>query len=232
MIPLDGFTILMEGASFLALNKLSPIPVQSDRSGDPGLQGILKDYLRLRDGKAPGFLEAVHRLDRRCSGVVLFASSKRTAAELGKAFSQALVCKTYWAVVDREPETSEGRLEHLIAFDPRSGKARALPPGEGAGRPGAKAAALRYRVAGRSERYILLEIVPETGRSHQIRAQLSAVGLPIRGDLKYGARRSTANGMIMLHARSLQLPDPREGQPLRVEADPPADEPLWAAFGP
>jgi 23S rRNA pseudouridine1911/1915/1917 synthase len=254
---MESFTILAEDTAILAANKLSPLPVQPEKSGDASLQDILFSLIRDRDGRTPAFFEAVHRIDRRSSGIVLFAKTKAAAAALSESFRENYVKKTYIAVVDRAPEPETGRLEHDLIWDPRTGKSYIQSQGEGSrtasgsgparGRrparpeiPDSEAAApsgtepkravLTYRVADRSERYVLLEIEPETGRSHQIRAQLAAIGLPIRGDLKYGARRSTKNGLIMLHARSMSFDHPDTGQPLSLVAPAPGTDPLWAAF--
>jgi 23S rRNA pseudouridine1911/1915/1917 synthase len=225
------YSIIHEDAAILAANKLAPLPVQPEKSGDPSLQDVLAAFLGERDGAAPAFFEAVHRIDRRSSGIVLFAKTKKAAGDLSALFRDGLVKKTYWAAIEGEPAAPEGMLEHLLLWEPRRDKARAFPSA-GPAPAGCKPASLSYRIAGRSERYILLEVAPVTGRAHQIRAQLAAAGMPIRGDLKYGARRSTRNGLIMLHARAISFEDPSSGETLELSAPPPESEALWAAFGP
>jgi len=236
------FDVLYEDDAIIVANKISALPVQKEKSGDPNLQDLLAEAEEARSGKAPEFLEAVHRIDRRASGIVLLAKSKKAAAALSDALREGLVKKTYLAVVDSEPTPAEGRLEHDIAWDQRNSKARikGLPagkaekPGSGGARdPGLefKKASLSYRVAAKSDRYVLLEIDLETGRPHQIRAQLAAIGLPVRGDLKYGARRSTKNGMIMLHDWRVEFAHPTGGKALTFVAPPPDTDNLWGAFG-
>lgn len=239
------FQILYEDDVLLAAAKMTACPAQADSSGDPSLQSLLADFLRERDG-GQAFLEAAHRIDRRTSGVVLFGKSHRAVSTLDAAFRAHRVRKTYWAVPERDPEAAEGRLIHKLVRDPRKNRTLAVPfkgdtgPWEGAfGSPLNPAAAARippelaildYRVIGRSERYALLEVRPLTGKTHQIRAQLAAMGCPLRGDLKYGARRSCRNALIMLHARSISFEHPLTGEWMEIVAPVPADEPLWQAF--
>jgi 23S rRNA pseudouridine1911/1915/1917 synthase len=225
------YEVLLEDDAVIVVNKLLPLPVQPEKTGDPSLQDIIRKKLRGIGGAAP-YLEAAHRIDRRSSGIVAFAKTQAAAADLGEQFrgeGASPVKKTYWAVVDALSGPEEGRLEHFLVWDARTGKSRAFAADPG---KGAKKAILLYRLAGKSERYVLLEIEPLTGRTHQIRAQLAATGMSIRGDLKYGARRSTRNGLIMLHARSIAFAHPSTGVGIALTARPPLSEPLWDAFGP
>lgn len=215
------FDVIYEDPDLVVVNKLAAVPVLPDKSGDSSLKDFLAE---LRPGK---FVEPVHRLDRRTSGAVAFAKSKHCLAALSEAFRERRVEKTYWAVTEKAPDPSSGTLRHKLVHDKRRNQAKAVPVEAGSG---GDIAELSYELVGKSERYFLLAVKPLTGKTHQIRAQLSAAGYPVRGDLKYGARRSTKNGLIMLHARELafELPDKRR---VDVIAAPPPDEPLWDAFG-
>ena len=215
------FDVIYEDGDLVVVNKLAAVPVLPDKSGDSSLKDFVSS---LRPGK---FVEPAHRLDRRTSGAVAFAKTKQSLAALSEAFRERRVEKTYWAVTERAPVPESGRLRHRVIHDKRRNQARAVAP-EGPNASG-DLVELEYELVGRSERYFLLAVRPLSGKTHQIRAQLSAAGYPIRGDLKYGARRSTSNGLIMLHARELsfELPDRRR---VDVIADPPPDEPLWSAF--
>lgn len=223
----DQYSIIFEDADLIVADKLGPLPVQAEKSGDPSLQDLLSARIEAAEGATPAFLEAVHRIDRRSSGAIVFARSKKAAAALSEALRQGKIAKTYLAVVDRPPEPQVGSLVNWLRWDPRKDKAFVVAEGS----PDAKKAILSYRVRTRSERYTCLEISLETGRPHQIRAQLAAIGLPVRGDLKYGARRSTPNGLIMLHAFRLRFSHPSTGQSLELEAPLPPGDPLWEAFG-
>jgi len=227
---LDSYSILYEDEDILVANKLAPLPVQPEKSGDPSLQDLLREELASREGAVPSAatqVEAAHRIDRRASGAVVFAKTHIALSTLEAAFRDKRVEKEYLACVEREPEKPQGRLEHRLAWDKRRNLVRVLPADSASG----KQAILEYRLAGRSERYFFLEVKLITGRHHQIRAQLSAIGCPIRGDLKYGAKRSAPSGLIMLHARRVALEQPRTRERLELEAPFPAAEPLWVACG-
>ena len=213
------FDVIYEDNGMVIVNKLAAVPVLPDKSGDLSLKEFLSQF---RPGK---FMEPAHRLDRRTSGAVAFAKNKQALAALSQAFREKQVEKTYWAVTERAPEPQRGTLRNRLVHDKRRNVAKALPLDAGNG----DLVELSYELVGSSERYFLLAVRPLTGKTHQIRAQLAAAGLPVRGDLKYGARRSTGNGLIMLHSRSLRLVA-EEGQHVEIQADPPPDEPLWAAF--
>ncbi|MEN6364460.1 MAG: RluA family pseudouridine synthase [Rectinema sp.] len=225
---MDQYVILHEDDDILVANKLAPLPVQKDKSGDMSLQEILGATHTNRGDKNSVF-EAAHRVDRRTSGVVVFAKTRHALVALEAAFREREIRKTYIACVEREPQPASGTLEHVIRFDRRSNLSKALPKGSPTG-PDSVDAKLDYTLVCRSERYFFLEIAPETGRHHQIRAQLAAAGWPIRGDLKYGARRSCKSGRIMLHAVSLEFTHPRTGERVVFHAPFPTDEPLWTVF--
>lgn len=245
---MTAYTILYVDEDLLVANKLAPIPVQPERSGDPSLQELLRDELGA--GEKASILEAAHRIDRRASGAVLFARTRKALSTLEADFRARRIDKRYIACVEREPQPSEGRLEHRLLWDKRRNVVRALPlsaadlegdpaaerSGAAGGdrargaRPARERAILDYRCVGRSDRYFFVEVELITGRHHQIRAQCSAAGFPIRGDIKYGARRSAPCGLIMLHARRLSLAQPRTGARIDVLAPFPEAEPLWQAF--
>ena len=176
---------------------------------------------------------AVHRLDVPVSGCAVFARTSGALAFLSAAFANQAVEKKYWAIVELPEsalpaaENKKTELVHWIQFDSKRNKSIACnEPG-----PGRKKAVLRYRQAGKGENYLFLEVELVTGRHHQIRAQLAQLGLHVKGDLKYGARRSERNGGIRLHARSLSFPNPTEnGSRITVLADPPLSDNLWQAF--
>jgi 23S rRNA pseudouridine1911/1915/1917 synthase len=223
----EPYSILYEDEDMLIANKIAPIPVQPEKTGDKSLQDLLRAELGSREGVDPApFLEAAHRIDRRASGSVIFAKTHIALSTLEAAFRDKRIEKEYIACVEREPEPPEGRLEHKLAWDKRRNIVRALKADSVSG----KQALLEYRVAGRSDRYFFVAVKLITGRHHQVRAQLAAIGCPIRGDLKYGARRSAPSGLIMLHARRLVLSQPRTEERLEVEAPFPQAEPLWEAF--
>jgi 23S rRNA pseudouridine1911/1915/1917 synthase len=243
----ESYRILYEDEDILVANKLAPIPVQPEKTGDKSLQDLLRDALTEReelskrdmpighdastgrkppDGRDAPFLEAAHRIDRRASGAVLFAKTHIALSTLEAAFRDKRVKKEYLACVEREPEPRQGKLEHNLAWDKRRNVVRALAPGSKSG----KSAALEYSVAGKSDRYFFVSVNLITGRHHQVRAQLAAIGCPIRGDLKYGARRSSPSGLIMLHARRLSFFQPRTQEAIDILAPFPEAEPLWAAY--
>lgn len=218
--------ILYEDNHIIIVNKRSGEIVQGDKTGDTPLSELLKDYIKKRDGK-PGnvFMGVVHRLDRPVSGVVVFAKTSKALARLNAMFAAGDVHKTYWAITRNLPEPQEAMLTHYITSTERNNKSTA----HDAPVPGSKEARLRYRTIGSSERYYLLEVQLMTGRKHQIRVQLSANGTPVRGDLKYGDKRSNPDGSISLHARRIQFTHPVSGKNIDVTAPVPEDV-LWQAL--
>lgn len=221
--------IIYEDNHLLAINKHINEPVQGDSSGDAPLLELVKEFIKQRDTK-PGnvFMGLPHRLDRPTSGLVVLAKTSKALTRLGKQFKGRNVRKIYWAVVDHMPSADHGTLEHYLWKNRTQNKSYSVSAAK-AEKKGAKLARLSYTLVGATDNYYLLEIEIETGRHHQIRAQMAAVGCYIKGDLKYGARRSNAGGGIHLHSRQLILEHPVKKTPLDLTADPPAD-PLWNEF--
>ena len=220
--------ILYEDNHLIVVNKLPGELAQGDHTGDPPLSDLLKAYIAERDNK-PGnvFLGVTHRLDRPTSGALLYARTSKALSRMNQLFRDGVVAKSYWALTAGRPESPEGRMEDWLLKD--SGKNKSFVVSSG--RKGAKRAVLNYRLLASGDRYNLIEITLETGRHHQIRCQLAARGLHIRGDLKYGAKRSNPDGGISLHARMLCFEHPvgDAGRIVRCEAPPPPDA-LWDYF--
>ncbi|MCB9184420.1 MAG: RluA family pseudouridine synthase [Flavobacteriales bacterium] len=206
--------VLLEDRWLLVLCKPAGMPVQADPTGDPDL--LL--FARRRHGHGAQ-LELAHRLDRPVSGVVVLAREGAALVHLHGQFRSRQVKKTYWAVVEGlVAEEGEVELAHALRRDPRAMRARATESDD----PNAR---LRVRVLARGDRFTLLEVCPESGLFHQIRAQLAAWGHPIKGDVKYGARRGERDRSIGLHARALEFTHPGTHEPVRVVAEPPTEGP-------
>ena len=217
--------VLYEDNHLIAVNKRPADIVQGDKTGDVTLADRVKEYIRASRGKTGEvFVGIPHRLDRPTSGVVLFARTSKALERLSAAFREGNVHKTYWALIAEKPPALSGTLVHWLTRNAEQNKSYAWE----APRPGAREARLSYRLLFSLERYHLLEIELLTGRHHQIRAQLHAIGCHIKGDLKYGARRSNPGGGIHLHARSVSFVHPVRKDELTIRADPPTD-PLWDA---
>lgn len=211
--------VIYEDNHLIIVNKAPGEIVQGDKTGDKPLAEYVKDYIKERYVK-PGavFLGVTHRLDRPVSGCVVFARTSKALQRMNALFSQGhRIDKTYWAVVAQAPPAPEGRLQHWLTRNERQNKSYAHRQQV----PGSKLAELTYRLIGRSERYYLLEVKLLTGRHHQIRCQLAAMGCPIKGDLKYGAPRSNPDGSICLHARRIAFEHPVSHKPICVEAPVP-----------
>ena len=218
--------ILYEDNHLIIVNKSCGDVVQADTTGDVPLERTVKDYLKKKYNK-PGevFLGVVHRIDRPVSGIVLFARTSKAQLRLNNMFQEKLIRKTYWAVVKDLPPDEAGTLTHYIVRNTKTNRSYAYTEE----RFNSKKAVLHYRHIASSDRYHLLEIGLETGRHHQIRCQLAAIGCPIRGDLKYGYPRSNPNGGINLHARRIQFIHPVKNEELDVIAPVP-DDSLWKNF--
>ena len=223
---MDYPQILYEDNHLLAVNKRISDLVQRDRTGDLSLNEIMKSYIKEKYDK-PGnvFLGVIHRLDRPVSGIVLFARTSKALSRMNEQFKLRKTKKTYWAVVRNRPPKEEDHLVHYLIRNQEKNKSFAYLHE----RSGSKKAELEYHIVGRSQKYWFLEIRLFTGRHHQIRAQLAALGCPVRGDLKYGYPRSDPGGGIHLHARELFFFHPVGGKEVRLIADPPEDE-LWDIF--
>lgn len=219
--------ILYEDNHLLVVNKHCGDLVQPDPSGESALEDQIKAFIRQRDAK-PGavFLGVVHRIDRPVSGAVVFAKTSKALTRLNEMIRNGEIRKIYWALTEQTPNPEEGELRHYILRDGKTNRSRAYDAPKG----DAKLSRLRYRTLGASTHYSLVEIELLTGRHHQIRAQLSKIGCPIRGDLKYGAKRSNPGGGISLHSRSVELLHPVRKEPIRVVAPVPDGDNLWAYF--
>ena len=217
--------ILYEANHIIIVNKRAGEIVQGDKTGDEPLVETLKKFIKERDAK-PGavFMGVVHRLDRPVSGAVMFAKTSKALARLNAMFAAGDIHKTYWAISRNRPAEDSASLTHYITTVERNNKSYASPEPV----PGAKEARLQYRLAAVGERYCLLEVRLLTGRKHQIRVQLSAIGSPVKGDLKYGDRRSNPDGSISLHARRIQFVHPVSGKEIDIIAPVPAGDRLWA----
>ena len=219
--------VVYEDNHIIIVNKQSGEIVQGDKTGDRPLSDIVKDYIKEKYQK-PGavFLGVVHRLDRPVSGLVVFARTSKALTRLNKMFAEGQVHKTYWAIVERgeKPEVrGEWRtLENWIVRNEQQNKSYAYDHEV----PRSKHALLRYRTIGVGERYDLVEVQLMTGRHHQIRCQLSTMGCPIKGDLKYGAKRSNPDGSISLNAHRIEFIHPVSKEKISMESPLPNDN-LW-----
>ena len=216
--------VLYEDNHIIAVSKTCHEIVQGDKTGDTPLSETVKAYIKEKYQK-PGevFLGVTHRLDRPTTGVVLFARTSKALSRLNEMFkSHEKIKKTYWAIVQSPPPTPQGCLENYLWRNEKQNKSFVVKPDS----KDAKHAVLSYKTIAQSERYTLLEINLETGRHHQIRCQLSAIGSPIKGDLKYGAKRSNPDGGISLHARKIEFIHPVSKVSISIIAPVPEDT-LW-----
>lgn len=223
--------VIYEDNHIIVVNKQSGEIVQGDKTGDRPLSDIVKDYIKEKYQK-PGavFLGVVHRLDRPVSGLVIFARTSKALTRLNKMFAEGEVHKTYWAIVERcERAEVKGKrddewhtLENWIVRNEKRNKSYAYD----SEKPNSKRALLRYRLIGHGERYDLVEVQLMTGRHHQIRCQLSTMGCPIKGDLKYGAKRSNSDGSISLNAHRIEFVHPVSKEKICLESSLPNDN-LW-----
>ncbi len=226
MEEFDQNSILYEDNHIIVVNKRAGQIVQGDKSGDTPLSELVSAFIAKRD-KKPGaaFIGVPHRIDRPVSGIAMFAKTSKALARLNEMFRDGTIQKIYWAIVPQKPALSEGELKGYITRNEKQNKSYISETPK----PGSKDAALLYKHLLSGDNYQLLEITLLTGRHHQIRAQLAYSIAPIKGDLKYGARRSNPDGSISLHARSIKFIHPVKREEIYVEAPVPEDS-LWLWF--
>ena len=226
MEKIDESAVLYEDNHLVIVNKQAKENVQGDKSGDLPLVEKVRNYIGEKY-KKPGnvFCGLVHRLDRPVSGVIVFARTSKALERMNKQFATNHPKKIYWAVVEKEPELPEAQLVHYLVRNEKQNKSYVYDEP----RPDSKECRLKYRKLLNSKDYTLLEVELETGRHHQIRAQLAKIGCIIKGDLKYGAKRSNPDGSIHLHARSLTFEHPTTKEQIQVTAPVPEDN-LWKWF--
>lgn len=217
--------VLYEDNHIIIVNKRAGDIVQGDKTGDQPLSEVVKEYIKDKYNK-PGnvYLGVVHRLDRPTTGIVMFAKTSKALPRLNKLFSDKDAKKTYWAIVKNTPQKTKDTLIHWLKKNPKNNKSFAHINEVN----DSKKAILHYKILKKLKTYYLLEIELETGRHHQIRSQLSSIGCPIKGDLKYGFDRSNADASISLHARQLQFIHPVSKENINVIAPLPND-PVWDA---
>ncbi len=217
--------VLYEDNHLIAINKRPGDIVQGDKTGDTPLSEVVKEYIKDKYNK-PGnvYLGVVHRLDRPTSGIVIFARTSKALPRLNQLFKDRDAQKTYWALVKNMPPKEEDTLTHYLKRNPKQNKSYAHIKEV----PESKKAILEYKIIQKLDNYFLLEIALHTGRHHQIRSQLSAIGCPIKGDLKYGFDRSNKDASISLHARKLSFSHPVKDLELNLVAPLPND-PIWNA---
>ncbi|MEX2597868.1 MAG: RluA family pseudouridine synthase [Salibacteraceae bacterium] len=223
--PIDQ-RILYEDNHLIIINKQAGELVQGDRTKDKPLVDLVKAFIKTRDQK-PGevFVGIPHRIDRPVSGAVVYAKTSKGLSRMSDLFRRKAMKKTYWAIVEQAPEKKEGRLEGWMKKNEKQNKSYVSDEEK----PEHKIAILHYKLLATSDRYYLLEIDLETGRHHQIRAQLAHMGCIIKGDLKYGAARSNPDASISLHARKVEFMHPIKNKELAIVAPCPSDA-LWQFF--
>lgn len=221
----QNLQVLFEDNHLIIVNKRPGDIVQGDKTGDTPLSEVVKEFIKFKYNK-PGnvYLGVVHRLDRPTSGIVVFAKTSKALPRLNKLFKDKEAKKTYWAVVKNPPPDTHGTLVHFMKRNPKQNKSFAHIKEV----PESKKAILDYKILKKLDNYYLLEIDLQTGRHHQIRSQLSSIGCPIKGDLKYGFDRSNRDASIHLHARKLSFIHPVQKELMEIIAPPPS-EPIWNA---
>ena len=213
--------VLYEDNHLIAINKKSGDIVQKDKTGDAPLSDFVKEYIKKKYNK-PGevFLGTIHRLDRPTSGIVLYARTSKALSRMNEQFREKQVQKTYWAVVDSSPPNTNGTLDNYLQKNQKQNKSYITKDNNG------KHAVLYYKLLKKLDNFYLMEIQPQTGRHHQIRVQLSNMGCIIKGDLKYGAKRSNKDASIHLLAQKLEFIHPVKREPITILSPAPKDS-LW-----
>lgn len=221
----NNLQVLHEDNHLIIVNKRSGDIVQGDKTGDKPLSDVVKEYIKNKYNK-PGavYLGTVHRLDRPTSGVVIYARTSKALERLNKMLREKTIKKTYWAVVEKFPKKENDTLVNYLKKNPKNNKSTAYAKEI----DGSKKAILHYQLLKKLDNYSLLEIDLETGRHHQIRVQLSNIGSIIKGDLKYGAKRSNKDGSINLHARKIEFTHPVSKELIKITAPTPKDA-IWDA---
>ena len=221
----DNLQVLYEDNHVIIVNKRSGDIVQGDKTGDKPLSDVVKDYIKDKYNK-PGnvYLGVVHRLDRPTTGIVMFAKTSKALPRLNKLFADKKAHKTYWALVKNSPQKQQDTLIHWLKKNPKNNKSTAYTKET----DGSKKAILHYEILKELDNYYLVEVSLETGRHHQIRSQLSSIGSPIKGDLKYGFDRSNKDGSISLHSKHLEFVHPVSKENISVSAPLP-NYPIWNA---
>ncbi len=213
--------VIFEDNHLIAVNKKSGEIVQGDKTGDEPLSERVKKYLKVKYNK-PGnvFLGTIHRIDRPTSGIVIFAKTSKALSRMNEKFRQNKISKTYWAIVKNRLPKKNDLLEHYLLKNQKKNKSFLSTEEKG------KFSILEYNFLNNLNNYFLYEIFPKTGRHHQIRVQLSTMGSPIKGDLKYGAKRSNPNGGINLHAKKIDFNHPVTKENVSIEANCPKEK-IW-----
>lgn len=218
--------VLHEDNHVIVVNKKASDIVQGDKTNDRTLTDDVKEYIKVKYNKEGGvFLGLVHRLDRPTSGALVLARTTKALERLNQQFRERATKKTYWAIVENEPTLHQDTLVHFLKKNEKQNKSYTSDVET----PGSKRASLEYKLIAKSDKYFLLEIELHTGRHHQIRAQLASIGCIIKGDLKYGAKRSNEDGSICLHARYLEFTHPTTKEQIKITAPTPKDN-LWKYF--
>jgi 23S rRNA pseudouridine1911/1915/1917 synthase len=222
----NDLQVLHEDNHVIVVNKRPSDIVQGDKTGDVTMPDQIKEFLRVKYNKTGNiFCGVVHRLDRPTSGAVVFAKTSKALTRLNEQFREKDTQKVYWAVVEKAPQSNTGHLENFLLKNEKQNKAYVHQKEVS----GSKKAILDYRVVSQSDKYTLVEVTLHTGRHHQIRAQMAHIGCIIKGDLKYGAKRSNADGSIHLHARYLSFIHPTTKETIQITAPVP-DDSLWKWF--
>lgn len=223
----SSLDVIYEDNHLIVINKKTGDIVQGDKTGDTPLSDFVKAYIKEKYNK-PGevYLGTIHRLDRPTSGIVIFAKTSKALSQMNELFKSKKVQKTYWAVTENTPNPKTGKLIDYLKKNEKQNKSYASKTEVN----GSKISELDYEVKGVGDRYTFVEVKPKTGRHHQIRVQLANMGCIIKGDLKYGAKRSNKDGSIHLLARQVEFIHPVKKEKLVITAEPPKGDALWDAF--